>query len=95
MKTAIGSAFKQIKENISEDIRNGREMSAGNVAERKERVEHTETADEHIPAPARQESRKTSSAGIVIAVVIGIIAAVFILSQVLQIQITGTIAPVG
>ena len=48
MKTAIGSAFKQIKENISDDIRNGREMSAGNVAERKERVEHTEMADEHI-----------------------------------------------
>ena len=78
MKTAIGTAVKTIKNQIEDGVHG---------------VSATEEKDEHIPATREPQKQGASSGGIFVAVVLGIIVAVWLISQIFHVEITGTITP--
>lgn len=75
----------------------GRPLDAGDVIENPEnKPVFMRTAEDHEAirnARGTNGGKQTSTAGIVVAVVIGLLIAVWILTQTMHVEVTGTIVP--
>lgn len=88
MGTALGNSFRQMRDGPDEP-------RVTVCPDCWKQVSKVATTCPHCGRPLkREEEKKTSTLGIAAAVVIGILVAVWILSKVMHIEITGTIMPI-